>query len=352
MDDLRENRPVLAELDPIPLWPMRTFVPPQGNWHKAWRRDRGQGIWPEPRYCTSYRWAKNALALYLHRLALSKANQRQWRHLPYDDRIAAALLGISEAIRRFDRNTYANGLNAYARDWIRKELQRLAKNERRELPERHKPYGFDEFGPGIPMSFRPREYPLVGYDENAYRRQLPYVNVAVDGGTCLVENIRQGAPAGEHDEVEHVGPSFTNWSPVNPETAFAHKEAAYEKFNYRSAKEIVGELRDDAEIQNAARDGRYRDDGSTITTTDGVNAARRDWRHWKKSGDNPHLYRTPTSLKDRVVTASRMNSEPRRSSHYLIIKDLPQCVTPPPRCGSASTLCCSADPVASMKSAA
>jgi hypothetical protein len=256
-DDRRKNRPVLAEHDKTPLWPPRNYsIWWHKSWHKAWRRDRGQGIWPELEPRTSVRWAKNTLALYMHRLALSKANQRQWRHLPYDDRVAAAMLGLSEAIARFDHNTYSNGLKAYASDWIRKELQRLARNERRELPEKHKPYGFGEgeFGLGIPMSFRPREYPLVSYDENAYRRQLPYVNVTWDGGTCLVENIRQGSPAGEHDDAECVGPSFTNWSPVNPETGFALKEEAFRKYDHRSAYEIVG----DWPLRHQCRTERFR----------------------------------------------------------------------------------------------
>lgn len=279
-DDHRQNRPVLAELDKTPLWPPRNYsIWWHKSWHKAWRRNRNQGIWPDPRYCTSYRWAKIALALYFHRLALSMANRRQWRHLPYDDRVAAAMLGLSEAIRRFDRNTYSNGLKAYASDWIRKELQRLAYNERRGLPEKHKPYGFGEgeFGLGIQMSFRPREYSLVGYNENAYRRQLPYVTVpglSDHGGTCVVENVRQGAPAGEDDDVEHVGPSFTNWSPVTPEKALGHKEEAFEKYNYRSVNEIVGELRDDKEIKIARGEGRYRCDASIVISPDAVIAAR------------------------------------------------------------------------------
>ena len=39
--------------------------------------------------------------------------------------------------------------------------------------------------------------------------------------------------------MEHAGPSFANWSPVNPETTLLFKEAAWEKYKYRSAAEIA-----------------------------------------------------------------------------------------------------------------
>jgi hypothetical protein len=260
-DDRRQNRPELAERDKAPLWPERNHCPWRKDWRKAWRRDRSRGIWPDPRHCTGYRWSKNALALYFHRLVLSQSSKRQWRHLPVDDRIAAALLGFSEAIRRFDRNKHTNGIHAYAIWWIRKELQRLAYNERRQPQGEHRPYGFGdgEFGPGIPMSFWPRAYPLIRYDENSYRRRPQYVNI----GDCIVENIKLGAPADDNDDAEHVGSSFVNWSPVTPETALLFKEAAWEKYKYRSAAEIA-QMCDD------------QIDAATVT------AARHDWRARQK----------------------------------------------------------------------
>jgi hypothetical protein len=286
--DLRNNSPS----PPVPLWPPRAT--PEGyqycrwrkNWRKLWRRDRGQGIWPEPeretmalgraRGRTSGPWAKDALALHFHKLALKLSSKRCRRHLPVDDRIAAALLGFSEAIHRFDPATHTNGLTAYAIWWIRKELQRLAKNERRQPQGEHRPYGFGEgeFGLGIPMSFRPRAYPLIRYDENSYRRRPQYVNI----GDCVVENIKLGAPADDNDDVEHAGPSFANWSPVNPETTLLFKEAAWEKYNGRSAEEIAQMLRDDKEIKLARGEGRYSCDASTVIDAAAVNATRRDWR--------------------------------------------------------------------------
>ena len=85
------------------------------------------------------------------------------------------------------------------------------------------------------MSFWPRTYPLVSYDENTYRRRPQFVNI----GDCVVENIKLGAPADDNDDAEHVGPSFINWSPISPETALLWKEATFEKYKYRSAAEII-----------------------------------------------------------------------------------------------------------------
>jgi hypothetical protein len=311
-DDQRKNRPDLAELDKTPLWPPPNYCMwwTSKSWHKRWRRDRGQGIWPEPRHCTSGRWAKNGLALHFHKLVLDIVDQREWRregrkpianparHLPFEDRVAAAMLGLAEAIHRFDRAS-PNGLAAYAIWWIRKELQRLARNERRQPQEDHESYGFGEgeFGLGIPMSFWPRKHPLIGYDEENYRRRVQYITV--EG--CLVENIKLGAPADDNDDVEYVGLSFVSWSPINPETALLAKEAAWEKYNYRAADEIVQQLRDDKEIKFARSERRYRCDGSTIVTAAAVNAARRDWRARK---NKPHLPETtPASLVDHTEMA-------------------------------------------------
>jgi hypothetical protein len=293
-DDRRKNRPALAELDKSPLWPERNFCPWRKNWRKAWRRDRSRGIWPDPRHCTGYRWSKVALTLHFHKLTLKLSARRQWRHLPVDDRIAAALLGFSEAIHRFDPATHTNGITAYAIWWIRKELQRLVHNERRQPQGDHAPYGFaeGEFGPGTPMSFQPRLYPLIGYDEDAYRRRPQYVTV--DGG--WVENIKLGAPADDNDDVEHVGPSFANWSFVNPETTLLFKETAWEKYHGRSAEEIAQMLRDDKEIKLARDEGRFRCDASAVIDAAAVNAARRGWRV-RKNRPRPAERRT-ASLQD------------------------------------------------------
>jgi hypothetical protein len=258
LDDRRPNRPDLSELDRTHLWPPRRWwyqFPKSDAWVKRWRRDRARGIWPEPQLTTwSLRWVKNGLALHFHKLVLSLVNKRQWSYLPHDDRIAAGMLGLAVAIRRFDEAKHPNGLCAYALHWIRKELQRLARNERRQPQEEHDPYGIGEgeFGPGIPMSFRPRAYPLIRYDENSYRRRPQYVNI----GDCVVENIRLGAPADDNDDVEHVGPSFINWSPISPETTLLFKEAAWEKYKYRSAAEIAQMCDDqiDAATVRAMRD--------------------------------------------------------------------------------------------------
>jgi hypothetical protein len=68
-DDLRLNRPDLAELDKNHIWPPRRWwyqFPKSGTWEKRWRRDRARGIWPEPNLKTwSFRWVKNGLALQL-----------------------------------------------------------------------------------------------------------------------------------------------------------------------------------------------------------------------------------------------------------------------------------------------
>jgi hypothetical protein len=262
-DDRRKDRPALAEHDKSPLSPLPSLISnppmviyPRWWWRrKRWHFERSRGIWPDPRHCTGYRWSKIALALHFHKLVLKLSSKRQWRHLPVDDRIAAALLGFSEAIHRFDQATHTNGLTAYAIWWIRKELQRLAHNERRQPRGDHTPYGFGEaeFGPGIPMSFRPRAYPLIRYDENSYRRRPQYVNI---GDDCVVENIKLGAPADDNDDVEHAGPSFANWSPINPETALLFKESAWEKYKYRSAAEIAQMCDDqiDAATVRAMRD--------------------------------------------------------------------------------------------------
>ena len=276
LDDLRLNRPDLAELDKNHIWPPRRWwyqFPKSDIWKKRWRRDRARGIWPEPNLKTwSFRWVKNGLALHFHKLVLSITNQRQWLYLPYDDRIAAGMLGLAVAIHRFDEAKHPNGLCAYAIHWIRKELQRLARNERRQPQEEHDPYGFGEaeFGPGIPMSFWPRVYPLIRYDENSYRRRPQFVNM----GDCVVENIKLGAPADDDDDVEHDGPSFANWSPVNPETTLLFKEAAFEKYKYRSAAEIA-QMCDD-QIDAAA-----------------VNAARRDWRDRRARNRASACYSAP-----------------------------------------------------------
>jgi hypothetical protein len=301
-DDRRTNRPVLAELDKSPLWPEHSLIsnPPMvvypRNWQrKRWRRDRSRGIWPDPRHCTGYRWSKIALALHFHKLILKLSSKRQWRHLPVDDRIAAALLGFAEAIHRFDRSTHANGLTAYAIWWIRKELQRLAYNERRQSQGDHQTYGFaeGEFGPGIPMSFRRRLYPLIGYDEEVYRRRPQFVNI----GNCVVENIKLGAPADDNDDVERVGPSFANWTFVNPETALLFKEAAWEKYNGRSAHEIAHMLNDDKAIRIAQSEGRYRGDESAVIDAAAVNAARRGWRA-RKNNPRPAERPTPRLIDD------------------------------------------------------
>ena len=180
------------------------------------------------------------------------------------------MLGLAVAIHRFDAAKHTSGLCAYAIHWIRKELQRLARNERRQPQEERDPYGFSEgeFGPGIPMSFRPPAYPLIRYDENSYERRPQYINV----GDCVVENIKLGAPADDNDDAEHDGPSFANWSPINPETALLFKEATFEKYKYRSAPEIVQMC-----------DGRI--DAAT------VHAVRNDWRAQRK--------------RNRVVTPAR-----------------------------------------------
>jgi hypothetical protein len=285
-DDRRANRPDLAELDKAPLWPPHPYsIWWHPSWHKAWRRERNQGIWPNLSHRTGYRWAKVALALHFHKLVLKMARRRSWRHLPVDDRIAAALLGLAEAIRRFDMAAHANGITAFAIFWMRKELQRLAYNERRQPQGEHKPYGFGdgEFGLGIPMSFRPREYPLISYDENGYRRRPQ--RITVDGG--LVENVKLGVPADDNDDVEYVGPSFSIWSPVNPETALLFKEAAWEKYKYRAAEEIVAQLHDPKAIRRARSERRYRCDASAVIDATTIIAARRDWRPRKKSKDKP-----------------------------------------------------------------
>jgi hypothetical protein len=284
------------------------------SWHRQWLRDRGRGIWLPPRHCTSGRWAKNGLALHFHKLALKLSSKRGWRHLPVDDRIAAALLGLAIAIHRFDPAAHVkvrlwpkanrrspkagpNGLAAYAVWWMQKELQRLAANERRGPQEDHKPYGFEDFGPETPVSFRRRVYPLIRYDENAYRRRAQYVTV--DGG--LVENIKLGAPADNNDDVEHVGTSFAIWSPINPETNLLFKEAAWEKYNGRSAEEIAQMLRDDKEIKLARSEGRYCCDASPVIDAAAVNAARRDWRARKNKPHRPEP--TPASLIDHAEMA-------------------------------------------------
>jgi Sigma-70 region 2 len=260
-DDRRRDRPDLYELDKAPLWPLRNSCPWRKDWRKHWRRGRSRGIWPDPRHCTGYRWSKIALALHFQPLVLSMANRRGWQHLPYDDRVAAAFLGLAEAIHRFDAATHRNGLTAYAIWWIRKSLQRLAYSERRQPQEDHESYGFaeGEFGPGKPMSFWPRVYPLIRYDENTYRRRPQFINI----GDCVVENIKLGAPADDNDDVEHVGTSFAIWSPINPEAQLLFKEAAWEKYKYRSAAEIAQMC--DSQIDAAT-----------------VNAARREWRERKK----------------------------------------------------------------------
>ena len=76
------------------------------------------------------------------------------------------------------------------------------------------------------------------------------------GDDCVVENIKLGAPADDNDDVEHAGPSFANWSPVNPETALLFKESAWEKYKYRSAAEIAQMCDDqiDAATVRAMRD--------------------------------------------------------------------------------------------------
>jgi hypothetical protein len=253
LDNTRKNRPDLAELDKNHISPPRRWwyqFPQPDGWEKRWRRDRARGIWPahDPR-TWSFRWAKNALALHFHKAALDILSKYEWQregrkpiknpalHLRYDDRVAAAMLGLAEAINRFNEAEHTNGLYAYAIWWIRKELQRLARNARLVPWEDHESYGFgkDEFGPGLSQSFRPRVHPLVSYDENSYRRRPQFVNI----GDCVVENIKLGAPADDNDDVEHVGQSFATWSPVNPETTLLFKEAAWEKYKYRSAAEIA-----------------------------------------------------------------------------------------------------------------
>jgi hypothetical protein len=270
-------RPDLAELDKNHIQPPRRWwyqSPKSDTWEKRWRRARARGIWPEPNLKTwSFRWVKNGLALHHHKRVLRMVGQRRWligahkpitnpaRHLPFEDRVAAAMLGLAIAIRRFDVAKHDNNLTAYATLWIIKELQHLAKTERRALPEDHKPYGFEgEFGPGIPVSFWPRTYPLVSYDENTYRRRPQFINI---GGDCVVENIKLGAPADDNDDVEHAGPSFVNWSPISPETALLWKEATFDKYKYRSAAEIVQMC-----------------DGHIDAAT--VHAVRNDWRAQKK----------------------------------------------------------------------
>jgi hypothetical protein len=177
------------------------------------------------------------------------------------------MLGLAKAIHHFDPEKHTNGLAAYAVMWIIKELQTLAKLERRPGDEDRRPYGFGEgeFGLGIQMSFWPQVYPTVSYDENAYRRRSQYINL----GDCVVENIKLGAPADDNDDVEYVGLSFISWSPINPETAFLFKEATWEKYKYRSAAEIA-QMCDD-QIDAAA-----------------VNAARRQWRDRKKDASIPN----------------------------------------------------------------
>ena len=105
-DDRRKDRPALAEHDKSPLSPLPSLISnppmviyPRWWWRrKRWHFERSRGIWPDPRHCTGYRWSKIALALHFHKLVLKLSSKRQWRHLPVDDRIAAALLGFSEAI--------------------------------------------------------------------------------------------------------------------------------------------------------------------------------------------------------------------------------------------------------------
>ena len=89
------------------------------------------------------------------------------------------MLGLAVAIHRFDEASIPTALPPMPSGWIRKELQRLARNERRQPQEEHDPYGFGEgeFGPGIPMSFWPRIYPLISYDENTYRRRPQFMNI-------------------------------------------------------------------------------------------------------------------------------------------------------------------------------
>ena len=235
----RPNRPDLAELDKNHIWP------PHRWWYQFPKWTLGQSVGGATAPAGfgrsldlktwSFRWVKNGLALHFHKLILEIVDQREWRreglkpianparHLPFEDRIAAGMLGLAVAIHRFDAAKHTSGLCAYAIHWIRKELQRLARNERRQPQEERDPYGFSEgeFGPGIPMSFRPPAYPLIRYDEDSYERRPQYINI----GDCVVENIKLGAPADDNDDAEHDGPSFANWSPINPETALLFKEA-------------------------------------------------------------------------------------------------------------------------------
>ena len=83
LDDLRPNRPDLAELNKNHIWPPHRWwyqFPKSDTWAKRWRRDRARGIWPEPNLKTwSFRWVKNGLALHFHKLILEIVDQREWR---------------------------------------------------------------------------------------------------------------------------------------------------------------------------------------------------------------------------------------------------------------------------------
>jgi hypothetical protein len=416
IDDLRRERPVLAELDPVPLWPPRPAlvlspfppypaIPTDETWRKRWRRERSIGVWPDTPPRTSVRWAKNTLALFLHRKALRLASHRMWSAIPYDARLSAVLFGLALAIRKYNAAEHDTGLDALARWWIRKALQQALIDQRRfelrGLIDEPESYAFArndlpklelvdveisdsrraEFiaeyetkavtlscsggacgaesaasgyewnlvpvrwarwytkaelegfalvaahfrdGGGVTVGY-PKDPPKDRWKATSFRPfRLPMSSYAEEYRLGSDDEIVAGPPSNADDDVRLVGPPvgvdhnlwWLTTQPPSPDIAFDLKATAYRKYDRRDAKEVVDQISQPEAIAKALKRGAgYRDDGAVLTT-DAFNRARRDWRSWRRSGDNPHRYRTATPLREREVIASRLHTEPTRHSPF------------------------------------
>lgn len=283
---------------------------------------------------------------------------KSFKHLPFEQRETAALSGVLEALRRFDGGS-PGGFIEMAKQWARKELQRLAASYKEGSLAVHFPWGFPTWddralepldipvtaaldayyldlrlrnvgrskhivldrddpgrtpaGPMVyrgrePMSFRPY-YRSLAYSQTIEDIESGIARDSyVSGGNASIEENEYGKLI-TFDREHPMFQMYDGCRPPTPYELFASKEAWWLDVLDRSANEIADRVAHHG--KRCRCPGCFHPHADPVIDADVIRRDRTFFRHWKQGGDDPHRYRTNTPVKDRERLMSRIDTEQR-----------------------------------------